>query len=93
MPEIRISQDLIKKVTSIVKKLGVTKVLVFGSVARGESHAGSDLDLLVEFEKGRTLIDLIAVEEELTKVIGKCGCSHTPQFISSDQRECAQRRH
>ncbi len=47
------------------KKLGV-----FGSYARGESHPGSDLDLLVEFEKKINLLDLIGLEQELSEALG-----------------------
>lgn len=47
------------------KKLGV-----FGSYARGESHSGSDLDLLVEFEKKINLLDLIGLEQELSEALG-----------------------
>ena len=37
---------------------GARNVRVFGSVARGEPVEGSDLDLLVDLEPGRTLMDL-----------------------------------
>lgn len=36
--------------------LGVRTLGVFGSVARGDAHAGSDVDVLVEFE-GRATFD------------------------------------
>jgi uncharacterized protein len=37
-----------------LKKLGVKRLAIFGSVGRGEAHPGSDLDVLVEFEGGAT---------------------------------------
>lgn len=37
---------------------GARNLRVFGSVARGEADAASDLDLLVDVEPGRSLIDL-----------------------------------
>lgn len=37
---------------------GARPVRVFGSIARGEADAASDLDLLVEMEPGRSLLDL-----------------------------------
>jgi uncharacterized protein len=42
----------------IASSYGARNVRVFGSVARGEAKDGSDLDLLVELEPGRTLFDL-----------------------------------
>jgi uncharacterized protein len=44
---------------------------VFGSVARGTDAEGSDLDLLVEFEPGRDLFDLIELKDELEEVSGR----------------------
>jgi uncharacterized protein len=41
--------DDIKKITTpIFKKHGIARVSVFGSVARGEEHTNSDVDLLVD---------------------------------------------
>lgn len=43
---------------------GIAKVRVFGSVARGEAGAESDLDLLVAVEPGRSYLDLVAFWQE-----------------------------
>ena len=40
-----------------IKKFGVKKLWVFGSYIRGEQKEKSDLDVLVEFEKGRKTFD------------------------------------
>jgi len=45
-------------------------VRVFGSVARGEDVASSDLDLLVDLDEGVGLLDLIGLERELTDLLG-----------------------
>lgn len=45
------------------------KVRVFGSVARGEATENSDLDLLVDMEEGRTLLDLIGLGQELSDLL------------------------
>lgn len=50
------NRDLILKVAD---GHGIQNVRVFGSVARLEDGPKSDLDLLVEFEKGRSLFDLL----------------------------------
>ncbi len=49
---------------------GAFNVWVFGSIARGEQGADSDLDLVVEFEKGRSLFDLAGLVDELESLLG-----------------------
>ena len=48
---------------------GARKVRVFGSIARGVSDACSDVDLLVEMEPGRSLLDLVALWQELEDLL------------------------
>jgi predicted nucleotidyltransferase len=50
---------------------GASNVRIFGSVARGEAHPDSDLDLLVSMEQGRTLLDLIGLEQDLEETLGR----------------------
>jgi uncharacterized protein len=52
------------------ERYGASNVRVFGSVARGEARSGSDLDLLVEFEADRSLLDLIGLELDLRDLLG-----------------------
>jgi predicted nucleotidyltransferase len=44
---------------------------LFGSVARGESHPGSDLDLLVEMDADRSLLDLVGLEQDLEELLDR----------------------
>ena len=44
---------------------GARNVRAFGSVARGEDRPDSDVDLLVDVEPGRSLLDVIALEQDL----------------------------
>jgi uncharacterized protein len=48
---------------------GARNVRVFGSIARGDG-AGSDVDLLVEMEPGRSLIDLVGLWQDLEDLLG-----------------------
>ena len=50
---------------------GARDVRVFGSVARGEEREGSDIDLLVTLEPGRTLLDLARLELRLERLLGR----------------------
>ncbi len=50
---------------------GARNVRVFGSVARGEARADSDVDFLVELEPGRSLIDLSGLILDLGEALGR----------------------
>jgi hypothetical protein len=49
---------------------GVKSLALFGSVARDESTARSDVDLLVEFNRPITLFDLVALQQRLERALG-----------------------
>ena len=49
---------------------GVRRVRVFGSLARGEATPTSDIDLLVDLEPDRTLLDLAAFRREAQEILG-----------------------
>lgn len=46
------------------------RVRLFGSLARGEDRPGSDVDLLVDFDPGSSLFDLIRLRRELEELLG-----------------------
>lgn len=48
---------------------GAHNVRVFGSAARDEAASTSDVDLLVEMEEGRSLLDLVALWQELEELL------------------------
>lgn len=49
---------------------GASNIRVYGSVARGEASPMSDVDVLVEMEEGRSLLDLAALHLELEEIVG-----------------------
>ena len=49
---------------------GARNIRVFGSVARGDNHAASDVDLLVEMDQGRTLFDLAGFVADVQDLLG-----------------------
>jgi len=49
---------------------GAYNVRIFGSVARGETDEQSDLDLLVDLEMGRSLLDLGGLLTDLEELLG-----------------------
>lgn len=58
------------RILDTARRYGVTKIRVFGSTARGEATKNSDLDLLVAFESGRSLLDLIGFRQDLEELLG-----------------------
>lgn len=53
-----------------LKEMGVASLAVFGSVARDESTAQSDIDLLVEFDRDVGLFHLFEIQHRLEEIIG-----------------------
>lgn len=67
-------EELVKEkreeILRIAAKYGARNIRLFGSVARGEADERSDIDLLVEFEPERSLIDHAALWLELQELLG-----------------------
>ena len=57
------------EVQRIAGKYGASNLRIFGSVLRGESRNDSDLDLLVDLEPGRSLLDLGGLVYELQELL------------------------
>ena len=53
----------------LARQYGAYDVRVFGSVARGEGGPDSDLDVLVKFESGRSLLDLVGIQQDLEELL------------------------
>lgn len=58
------------EICSVVRRHRGRSVAVFGSVARGDETAASDIDFLVDFEPGSSLFDLLHISEELEQLLG-----------------------
>ncbi|MBU1199959.1 nucleotidyltransferase family protein [Patescibacteria group bacterium] len=65
--------DMVSKMVPVFKSYGVKKASLFGSHARGEAKPESDVDVLVEFDKTRSmdLFKYIKFGQDLTEKVGK----------------------
>lgn len=59
-----------RELLDLARRYGARNVRVFGSVARGEARPDSDVDLLIDLEPGRTLLDLIGLRQDASELLG-----------------------
>lgn len=57
-------------ILEIAARHGARNPRLFGSAARGETGSPGDVDILVEMDPDRSLIDLVALERELSGALG-----------------------
>lgn len=58
-----------KEILEVAAKYGAYNVRLFGSVARGEADQASDIDILVDLEPGRSLLDLGGLLMDLQELL------------------------
>ena len=59
-----------EEILRLAERHGAHNLRVFGSVARGEANENSDLDLLVAWEPGRSLLDHAGLVQDLQELLG-----------------------
>lgn len=64
-------QDISTKIIPILKSQGVLKAALFGSVVRGEAKKSSDIDLLVELDDDKSLLDLVGLKLDLEEKLDR----------------------
>ena len=60
-----------EKLIQICRQNDVAMIGVFGSMARNEATEDSDIDLLVKFSKGKSLLTLVRLEREISTALGR----------------------
>jgi len=58
-------------IRDVAARHGASNVRIFGSFARGTQQSESDLDLLVDLEPGRSVLDLVAIKQDLEDLLGR----------------------
>ncbi len=64
-------RDKVEELLDICRQNDISSLELFGSYARGQQTQDSDLDLLVTFSKGKSLIDHIRTEKAFESLLGK----------------------
>ncbi len=67
-PQITVRRD---QIVNVARRHGATTVRVFGSSVRGEAGPASDVDLLITLDPRSSLLDLVAIKQELEDLLGK----------------------
>ena len=60
-----------EEIFEIARKHGAKNIRIFGSIARGDTVPGSDIDFLVDMEHGRSLLDLGGLWWDLHEALGR----------------------
>jgi len=76
---------------NICRENDVAKLEIFGSTARGEANDDSDIDLLVEFSKRKSLLAVVSVERKMSAALGRKVDLLTEAAISPYLREQIKR--
>jgi len=58
-----------KKIVAVLKENDVKKAGIFGSFARGEDKKNSDIDILIEFNSVKSLLDIVRLEFLLARIL------------------------
>ncbi len=66
----RIMQMIASEKPALKKTFCVKEIGIFGSYVRGEQKKGSDIDVLVEFERPVGMFHFLELEEHLSRLLG-----------------------
>jgi hypothetical protein len=64
-------EEIMSKITPVLREYDVGKASLFGSVVRGEDSPDSDIDILVEFSGEKSLMDLAGLRIDLEELLGR----------------------
>ena len=64
-------QEIKRLIAPVLRRHGVVRAGIFGSIARGDATAASDVDVLVDFSGRKSLLDLVALRTELSTLLGR----------------------
>ncbi|TFG24041.1 MAG: hypothetical protein EU529_05425 [Promethearchaeota archaeon] len=68
--KLKLTKEIEEQIITFLKECGAKKISIFGSYIRGEATSESDLDIIVEFNKSISLLDLVGFELDLSDLLG-----------------------
>ncbi len=83
----KILQEKRSEIFEIAKNHGASNIRIFGSVARDEATANSDIDFLMDIEPGKNLLDRIALIQDLEDLLGCKVDVAKPEILHESIRE------
>jgi predicted nucleotidyltransferase len=75
-------EAIFRNINEYLVRKGAKEISVFGSYSRDDFNKNSDIDLLVDFDKKKSLLDLVIIEQELSELLGIKVDLHTKNSIS-----------
>ncbi|MBI3588734.1 nucleotidyltransferase family protein [Candidatus Micrarchaeota archaeon] len=66
-----VKRTILGIIAAVLAIHGAKKASLFGSYARGEQKPGGDIDVIVEFEGRKSLMELVRIENELSDKVGR----------------------
>jgi predicted nucleotidyltransferase len=77
-----------EKIAAFCRRHRIRRLALFGSVLRDDFSAGSDVDVLVEFEPGaKTGLAFFGMQDELSEIVGRKVDLHTPGLLGPRVRD------
>ena len=77
-----------KKISAFCHRNHIKKLALFGSVLCDDFQSDSDVDILVEFERGKTPgLAFFTMQDELSELFGRQVNLNTPGFLSQHLRD------
>lgn len=76
-----------EEILRVAARRGASNIRVFGSVARGEAREDSDVDLLVDLEEGRSILDHAGLMVDLQDLLGRRVDVATPDALRQRIRD------
>lgn len=61
----------LRRQRALFPRYGIKKLEIFGSVARGEAKANSDIDLIATYRRSPSLLQVVSFQQDLEKRLGR----------------------